>query len=272
MYSDCIRHEYVRREDLPTEISRRVPTTNATGAGFCRESSKHVSASPIQLRTYDNYDRCKHNLGRFMVTTMDLGSLHPAEGSVHSAKKVELGRRLGLAAAAAVYADREAVWRGPRLLAANATAAAGSGRPTGAVLHVAFESDPGSGGVTLDMTAVCPATVLPVFCTGAGFEGLSALPSPGSSGGAWVKPQSVSLLPVANTGGNTAIVELKFAPAVISRLRYAYADWPVCSIRNANSTDGAGYIDPHTSLFVWSSLFFGSLRIHQTICLTIVDV
>jgi hypothetical protein len=53
--------------------------------------------------------------GVFMVPNSDLGSMHPVSGSIHSAKKPELGRRVALAALAAVYEMNSSVWSGPKV-------------------------------------------------------------------------------------------------------------------------------------------------------------
>ena len=91
----------------------------------------------------------------------------------------------------------------------------------------------------------CPKPVLPVFCTGAGFELLGR-------DGVWRLPAAVSLAPggkvilsatshvaTDNASSNPGrsltdtivyvATEESHAPV---RVRYAYADWPVSSVRN----------------------------------------
>jgi hypothetical protein len=53
--------------------------------------------------------------GVWVVPNHDLGSLHPVSGSIHSDKKPELGRRVALAALAAVYGANYTVWSGPKV-------------------------------------------------------------------------------------------------------------------------------------------------------------
>ena len=53
--------------------------------------------------------------GVWVVPNHDLGSMHPVSGSIHSAKKPELGRRVALAALAAVYGFNHTVWSGPQV-------------------------------------------------------------------------------------------------------------------------------------------------------------
>jgi len=145
----------------------------------------------------------------FMVTAMDFGSLHPLQGSIHSDRKEELGRRLATALRAKVYGDSAALWQGPKALAAERLGSHG--------VRISFST---IGGLQLDAEARCPPQVLPVYCTGSGFElqddnGVwTAAPS------AELGPNDTVLLKVAHPDRSQGLL----------RVRYAFADWPVCSI------------------------------------------
>lgn len=144
----------------------------------------------------------------YLVSVMDQGSLEKVMGgAIHSERKPELGHRLALAARAAVYRDTTAVWSGPK-----ATFAWQSDPNE---ISVCFDTR-GGGKLMLNESAICPSVVNPVYCPGATFELLSK--------GAWSLPTSISI-----TGSSVA---LKIGPEVgpVERVRYAWADWPVCSI------------------------------------------
>jgi hypothetical protein len=139
------------------------------------------------------------------VSTMDQGSLqHSLGGTIHSVRKSDLGHRVALALRAQVYKDACTVWSGPS--ASNAwNSAAGK-------VSICFDTR-GGGDLLLNLTRQCPSNVLPVYCTGAGFEV--------RINGAWHKA-------VASMGNASRIVDLKVQKdAKVERVRYAWADWPV---------------------------------------------
>ena len=114
-------------------------------------------------------------------------------------------------------------WHGPRAVTARPVA--------GGLIAVDFDAP-----VALNMTAACPAAMLAsplgkLCCTGAGFEltlgdhyapVVSAEIAPG-------KPNTILLKPSTET-------MMQGAPTSV---RYAYADWPVCSVRNTKSSGGS---------------------------------
>lgn len=177
-----------------------------------------------------------------MVTAMDLGSLHPHDGSIHSAKKVELGRRLSLAAAATVYAgvkdgDSGVVWQAPKPVSAKAQNSTITANTTVATeITIQFTVVEGAGGLVLNSSAACPAVILPVFCTGGGFE---VLPAGNNATSGWAPVASVS-----TDGASTVVLTLDTVVS-IQRVRYAYADWPVCSLRNSVGGLPARVFDIH---------------------------
>jgi hypothetical protein len=179
----------------------------------------------------------------FIETAADLGSIHPQMGSIHPAAKQELGARLALAAKAAAIAaakedwtsppadpSDEVIWEGPRAASAYAG-------PHGTI-EVVFNT---SGGLVLNASASCPPALLAsplgrMSCNGAGFElnvgGRTALVAaaaikPGS-------PNTIVLTPAA--GQNMSTIGDGRSQNLV---QYAYADWPVCSVRNAKSSGGS---------------------------------
>eukprot|EP01052_Picozoa_sp_SAG31_P011693 SAG31_NODE_668_length_12945_cov_15.915849_3_plen_423_part_00 len=183
--------------------------------------------------------------GVFLVSAADLGSVHPAMGSIHPARKVELGARLALAVQAAATAPTvpwlptpaptDRMWRGPRAVTATPSAAQSD------VIAVEFDA-----ALNLDATAACPPAMLAsplgkLCCTGAGFElavdgqyelAASATIHPG-------KPNTILLRPATET-------LMRGAPTSV---RYAFADWPVCSVRNTHSSGGSTTEALPTSVF-----------------------
>eukprot|EP01043_Picozoa_sp_COSAG02_P004905 COSAG02_NODE_130_length_34758_cov_80.817767_25_plen_348_part_00 len=92
-------------------------------------------------------------------------------------------------------------------------------------VHVHFETQSGAGGLSLDTKADCPTVVLDVYCRRAQKLGFEL-----QIGGVWQAPQSAALV-------SPQVVELVVAPAFLNttaagRVRYAYSDWPVVSLRN----------------------------------------
>jgi len=146
----------------------------------------------------------------YMVTAMDLGSLHPIGGSIHSDKKQELGVRVAMAARAAVYGEKDVIWAAPKAFHARMT------QPDHISVH--FSTRPNEF-LVLNNSARCPEQILPIYCTGGGFEVFS--------NGTWVPALSAWL------GQDKSVVLRTVVNASIERIRYAYADWPVCSLRSA---------------------------------------
>jgi hypothetical protein len=104
---------------------------------------------------------------------------------------------------------------------------------------VKFATAPGSGGLVLDAAAACPPQVLSVYCNGAelagGAAGFELLTGSSTADGkeealGWRPARAVQLL------SNDTIL-LNNGPGLTppKRVRYAYADWPVTSIRNGAS-------------------------------------
>ena len=178
----------------------------------------------------------------FVETAADLGSVHPLMGSIHPAAKQELGARLALAAKASAIAvarqdystppadpSDEVLWEGPTAVVAYPTASGD--------IEVVFNS---SGGLALNASAACPPAMLAsplgrMTCNGAGFElnlnggtmlVASATIKPGH-------PNTIVLRPAA--GQNISGI----SPRNQDSVRYAWADWPVCSVRNAKSSGGS---------------------------------
>eukprot|EP00040_Diaphanoeca_grandis_P034019 m.209363 g.209363 ORF g.209363 m.209363 type:complete len:313 (-) comp33036_c0_seq5:153-1091(-) len=176
---------------------------------------QHLPSMRIAQAQAEKLDRI------YVQTAMDLGSLHPLDGSIHSDKKVELGRRLALAATAAVYNNTAVVWAAPKALKATSVVANDKN-----LVIVLFDVN-----ITLNTTLVCPPQILNVFCTGAGFEL--------ESGGTWTAARNVSLgfdgssiiLQYISNNKNTSTKHNN--SSTIDRVRYAFADWPVVSVRGS---------------------------------------
>jgi len=148
----------------------------------------------------------------YMVTTMDLGSMHPMGGSIHSDRKEELGKRVALAAQAAVYNDKSVIWEAPR---ANRASMEGARH-----IRVEFVLREGER-LVLNTSKKCPREILGIYCTGAGFE----LRCPTG----WMPAAGAALV------GTSVIITAPPNLTVIDRVRYAYADWPVCSLQSIDS-------------------------------------
>merc|ERR1712050_253315 len=78
-------------------------------------------------------------------------------------------------------------------------------------------------GIAISTDAACPNVTLRVFCPGGGFEF--------HGGGSWVNAGGISHGPDTLS----VLVHPKGHIGAIDRVRYAYADWPVVSIRNADA-------------------------------------
>jgi len=147
----------------------------------------------------------------YVVSTMDQGSLQKAMGgAIHSIGKRNLGIRLAKAATRAVYKDDAAVWTGPR---PRAIWRVGTDR-----LGICFDTGNGEH-LVLNESARCPSVVLPVYCTGSTFEV--------KVNGTWGRPRAIH----ACGGAITLELAAEAAPSA-THVRYAWADWPVCSLYN----------------------------------------
>jgi len=73
----------------------------------------------------------------------------------------------------------------------------------------------------LNTSMKCPSQILGIYCTGSGFE--VRCPS------GWVPAISAALV------GTSVIITAPTNVTTIDRVRYAYADWPVCSLRSVES-------------------------------------
>ena len=192
----------------------------------------------------------------------DLGTVHPELGSIHSSAKPALGARIARAALAAVYKVAGVVWEGPRPLAARAdrgcteragSASGGDGGPGPGVeaencVVVSFSTLAGSGGLVLEAGVDCPSdpatgtpVLLPLYCNGseigsgaAGFEvkvfgppAVAGLPGGGPS--EWRPARRVQL---SSSLPGSIVVSAGVGCGLPTRVRYAFADWPVVSVRN----------------------------------------
>ena len=146
--------------------------------------------------------------------------------------------RLALAMRHALY-EEPTVYAGPRPLHAatalaaatdtastSASAAAAAAAPCSVQVH--FETQPGAGGVSLDAEADCPSVVLDIYCRRAQKLGFEL-----QIGGVWQAPQSVALISPQVVELTAAAKDVGATPAAaVERVRYAYSDWPVVSLRN----------------------------------------
>lgn len=123
--------------------------------------------------------------------------------------------------------EESTVYAGPRPLHATAALAAATDAAAPISVQVHFETQPGAGGLSLDAKAECPSVVLDIYCRRAQKLGFEL-----QIGGVWQAPQSVALVS-PQVVELTAIAQLGVAPAAaVERVRYAYSDWPVVSLRN----------------------------------------
>jgi len=165
--------------------------------------------------------------GVYVVSTMDQGSLKKAMGgAIHSIGKRDLGIRLAKAANKAVYNNDAAVWSGPR---PRAIWRVGKDR-----LGICFDTGNGQH-LVLNKSASCPEVVLPVYCTRSTFEI--------KTNGTWGPPRSI------HTCGGAVTLELvaEAAPHA-THVRYAWADWPVCSLYNTANLPARLFNMPVTDL------------------------
>jgi hypothetical protein len=183
-----------------------------------------------------------------VIANHDLGSIHPVSGSIHSSRKPELGVRVARALRGVAYRQHgggTVVWAGPRALSAGLDPGCDT------CVLVTFSTVAGSGGLGLDPAAACPtssnsgrALLLPVYCnsteiarSAGGFELMM-------DDGAWHAALSVEL------GSSTGTVLVRSTAAAPTRVRYAFADWPVTSVRNSHGDLPAHVFDlPVSQIF-----------------------
>ena len=171
----------------------------------------------------------------FIVSAMDLGSLHPLPyESIHPVDKQTIARRIALAMRR-VAGDATAVYLAPRPTKCRRTS-------DGITIAVSFALQPGSGGLALNTSAACPAVVLDVYCRRAQLHGFEVQLRNGS----WSAPAKVALLTTSSSSSglkaavSTAMI-VEITPrasgvasnSMVMRVRYAYSDWPVVALRNA---------------------------------------
>ena len=201
---------------------------------FCDANTTQLTSRDIHLPALRVAQSAALTLPNvYIESAMDLGSLHPLPyASIHPTNKQEVARRLALAMRHAVYGDDAVVYEGPRPVAAkqqqsdptNTTHMMSGAQPTSFTVTIAFSTQANSGGLALNTSAACTSSVLGVYCPRAqlaGFEVLSVATR------AWGAPTTVAL-----THDNRSVVI--GTASRVSRVRYAYADWPVVSLRNAD--------------------------------------
>lgn len=157
--------------------------------------------------------------GVWITSAMDLGTLHPLKGSIHPAAKEPLGVRLSLGIQNSTYTT-DVIWHGP--IPTSAVMTVGEQKHTS--VTVTFTTAPGAGGIVLNTSAVCPEAILNVYCparsnastTMGNFEVLV--------NNEWIIPSKIH-----SEGMQSIVLETTDMP---TRVRYAFADWPVVSVRN----------------------------------------
>jgi hypothetical protein len=170
--------------------------------------------------------------GVYLSSAMDLGSLHPLPyESIHPTRKAELARRVALAVRSDVLAETGLVHTGPTPVRAWQQQQQQQQPPPPPQVAVAFALQLGAGGLALNRSAACPAVVLDVYCRRAQLLGFEVLLARDAASGNWSAPSSVELGPGA-PGGTTSHEVLLGVPSAAARVRYAYSDWPVVSLRN----------------------------------------
>ena len=147
---------------------------------------------------------------RYVVSAMDLGSLHAPHGSIHSVAKDALGERVALAIRASA-GDTSVIWSGPKAITAEWT--------NGTHILIRFAMPDGAGGLALAGTESCPATMLQYYCTGHGFEVQD-------SEGMWAPVTRVAV------DIDERSISLEVSVESARRVRYAYSDWPLAMLRN----------------------------------------
>ena len=204
-----------------------VPIIAVELAGYCNEDDSQTyhtwcDETHSKLNTTDRHlpamrlaqARAETVPNVFVVTAMDLGSIHSPHGSIHPVPKVPLGERIATAMrAAAAPVSAGIVWAGP-----TATRAAAL---DGTAVNITFSTLAEAGGIVVDPKMRCPGPILPVFCTGTGFEL--------RSNGAW------SAGYISNYGHDHVVVKgaaVSGGVVAADAVRYAFVDWPVPVVRN----------------------------------------
>eukprot|EP00416_Gambierdiscus_australes_P012779 CAMPEP_0171131860 /NCGR_PEP_ID=MMETSP0766_2-20121228/123465_1 /TAXON_ID=439317 /ORGANISM="Gambierdiscus australes, Strain CAWD 149" /LENGTH=564 /DNA_ID=CAMNT_0011595175 /DNA_START=1 /DNA_END=1695 /DNA_ORIENTATION=+ len=184
----------------------------ATWHTWCNEKHSRLTEPDThvaEMRAAQNKAQEELN-GVFVVSTIDQGSLaHSIGGSIHSIRKPELGQRLAAAVLRSVYKEKCAAWSGPTALRAW--------RPYPGWVEICFDTK-GGGGLVLNTSISCPKEVLPVYCTGGGFEV--------KVGNVWMPPFSAKL------SSSGVLLEAEITSGAPHRVRYAWADWPVTMLSN----------------------------------------
>ena len=150
------------------------------------------------------------NWNRYVVSAMDLGSLHAPHGSIHSVAKDVVGERVALAIRASA-GDTSVIWSGPKATSAE--------WKNDTHILVRFAVSDSAGGLALANTESCPPNMLQYYCTGRGFEVQG-------SAGVWAPVTAVTV----NVDGVSILLEVTVGSA--RRVRYAYSDWPLAMLRN----------------------------------------
>lgn len=104
-------------------------------------------------------------------------------------------------------------------------------------IEVTFSMVSGSGSLSLEPAATCPPHVLPVYCNAtqlargaAGFELLARYRD--DRNGIGLSPEWRPVRRVQLVSNDSVLLTSDLGLASAQRVRYAYADWPVTSIRN----------------------------------------
>lgn len=152
----------------------------------------------------------------YLVSAMDLGSLHPLPyESIHPTNKLEVARRTALGLRHAIFANDTVVYRGPVPVSAAVTGLE--------YVTIRFDLQLGAGGLALNASAACPSVVLNVYCRRALTHGFEV-----EVGGQWMPPRTVDV-----DSPTTVVIVFDPSGEAPTRVRYAYSDWPVVSLRNA---------------------------------------
>lgn len=98
-------------------------------------------------------------------------------------------------------------------------------------------SAPGGRGLALNTSVRCPAEISPLFCTGVGFElcsGSAAVGAAvGNNGSRCVLAEAVLANSTRVVLHASATVSGQMAAQEVTRVRYAFADWPLVLLRDA---------------------------------------
>lgn len=156
------------------------------------------------------------------AVAIDIGDISSPMGSIHPRRKQEVGRRLALEAQRIQYGDTKVVSTGPVL--ASVTAG-----PKGDTLVVSYAAGT-AGGLHAAPTADCGNTGSKACCNESPFEVLT--------------PNKQNWLRAKYTlNGEKATLETPDGFADPPQVRYAWEQWPQCSLYN-----GKGGCDDHTGI------------------------